>query len=86
LKAERERSFGSRAAFVMADGRGAWTSHGEGDEATVRGEYQLSNRREKINGLMATRKGKIIALESTSTSLGVGHASLVGPNAMEHAK
>jgi hypothetical protein len=35
---------------------------------------------------MATTKGKIIASESTSTSLGVGQVSLVGPNAMEHAK
>jgi hypothetical protein len=29
----------------MADGHGAWTSHGEGDEATTRGEYELMNRR-----------------------------------------
>jgi hypothetical protein len=40
------------------------------------------NRRGKINGLMATTKEKIIALESTSTSFGVGWATLVGPNAM----
>jgi hypothetical protein len=40
----------------------------------------------KINGLMVTTKGKIIASESTSTSLGVGQASLVGPNAMEQAR
>jgi uncharacterized protein YfiM (DUF2279 family) len=34
-KDERERLFGSRSSFAMADGHGAWTSHLEGDEATT---------------------------------------------------
>jgi hypothetical protein len=39
-KDEGERSFGCRSAFTMEDGHGAWTSHGEGDEATKRGEIR----------------------------------------------